>query len=309
MAINFHKHLSEISMYRNDKEWKPYFRGLTPSKCCDMVIARLLESKNRVRAISLTAERDWFELERPYYNVWPSVFEMIEEVDLDVPIRCLTLPFPAMAMCFADGTKHGLASCLVSVKKVNNSRQITLSANVFVNGDIVSVWRSGQLNEDESFALFSSSSTEKYARISDGLMSEQEEDSILKLLCHLFCGIAILANNSTLVQPIVLNRDLMKYKNSDEATRKYLEDRAARINGRGFSVGESLESELKAESSVSPHIRKPHMALFWTEKGRITPVLKLRRGAYVHRSEVTQVPTGFMDRESVVEEGIQDQTI
>ena len=136
------------------------------------------------------------------------------------------------------------------------------------------------------------------------MISEQTEDEILKLLCHLFCGVSILSNDATIVQPIVLNRDLMKYKSADEATKKYLEERAARINGRGFSVGEKLEAELKSESSVSPHIRKPHMALFWTGKGRITPVLKLRRGAYVHRSEVTQVPTGFMDREQI-EEGIQ----
>lgn len=298
MAINFNKHLSDISMYRNDKEWKPHFRGLTPSQCCDMVIERMFETKECVRVVSMAAERDWFDLERPYYNVWPSVFQMIEEVDLDVPVKCLNLPFSVMAMCFADGTKHGLASCLISVNQVNDSRRITLSANVLLNGEIVSVWRMGQINENESFAVFARSGGGNYSRHSDGLMKQDDEDAILRLLCHIFCGVAILANDSTLVQPIVLNRDLMKYKSADEATKKYLEDRAARINGRGFSVGENLESELKAESSVSPHIRKPHMALFWTGKGRITPVLKLRRGAYVHRSEVTQVPTGFMDRES-----------
>ncbi len=306
MAINFRKHQQGRSAGRNDKDWKPYLKGLSPSQCCDVVIKRAVESKNSTRVINLAAERHWFDLERPYYNVWPSVFQMIEEVDLDVPIRCLTLPFDTMAMCFADGTKHGLATCLASVRKMNDQRQITLSANIFLNGEIISVWRTGLVKEDESFAVFSSRESEKYGRISDGLISEQTEDEILKLLCHLFCGVSILSNDATIVQPIVLNRDLMKYKSADEATKKYLEERAARINGRGFSVGENLEAELKSESSVSPHIRKPHMALFWTGKGRITPVLKLRRGAYVHRSEVTQVPTGFMDRELQIEEGIQE---
>lgn len=129
-------------------------------------------------------------------------------------------------------------------------------------------------------------------------MSEEQESNIIRLLCHIFCGVSILANDSALVQPIVLNRDMLKYESADEATKKYLEARATRLNGRGFSIGKDLESELKTTSGVAPHIRKPHLALFWTGKGRTIPVLQLRRGAYVHRSDVTKVPTGYMDRES-----------
>jgi len=301
MTINFHRHIPEISAYRKEKEWKPLLHSLKPSECCELVAKRLIEQKNSLRAVSLLMEKSWWELERPYYNVWPSVFQMIEDVDLDVPMRCLSLPYPSMAVCFSEGTKYGLASCLVSVIKYENQLVVSLAANVFWNGELLTVWRWGKVKGDEPFSVFARCRDDagnwKRQRYSEEVMSEEEESRILDLLCHIFCGVSILANDSTLVQPIVLNRDLMKYKSADEATKKYLEDRAARINGRGFGVGEKLESELKVESSVSPHIRKPHMALFWTGKGRTIPVLQLRRGAYIHRSDVTKVPTGYMDRE------------
>lgn len=77
-----------------------------------------------------------------------------------------------------------------------------------------------------------------------------------------------------------------------------MENRAARRQGRGFTVGKQLEEDLAAERSVSPHIRRPHMALFWTGKGRETPRYQLRRGAIVNPRSVTDVPTGYLDRET-----------
>lgn len=304
MTINFHKHLPEISVYRKDKDWKKVLHSLTPSKCCEVVANEFIEQKNSLRAIGMLMEKSWWELERPYYNVWPSVFRMIEDVDLDIPMRCLSLPYIAMAICFPEGTKHGLASCLVGVRKaIDNQFFVSLSANVFWNGEIITVWRFGQMNGDEPFSIFARCHEDagRWKRHGTEAMTEDQETCILELLCHIFCGVSILANDSTLVQPIVLNRDLLKYENADEATKKYLEDRAARINGRGFGVGEDLENELKVASSVSPHIRKPHMALFWTGKGRTVPVLQLRRGAYIHRSDVTKVPTGYMDRDESID--------
>ena len=304
MTVNFHRHLPEISMYRKDKEWKQLLHSLGPSKCCDLVAKALIEQEDHLRAMNLLLEKAWWELERPYYNVWPSVFEMIENVDLDVPMRCLTLPHASMAMCFAEGTKHGLASCLFSVRKAAEGQLfISIVANVYWNGELVSVWRCGQMRGDESLSVFAKCrESERWKRdtAQAQAMSEDQETAILLLLCHIFCGVSILANDATLVQPIVLNRDLLKYENADETTKKYLEGRAARINGRGFNIGKNLEAEIKA-TSMSPHVRKPHMALFWTGKGRTIPVLQLRRGAYIHRADVTTVPTGYMDRESQTE--------
>lgn len=305
MTINFHRHLPEIAAYRKDKEWKPLLHSLSPSKSCEVVAKQLIAQKKRLRAVGMLMEKSWWELERPYYNVWPSVFQMIEDVDLDVPMRCLSMPYPSMAVCFAEGTKHGLASCLVSIRKAaENQLLVSLAANVYWNGDVFTVWRWGQMSEDEPLSVFARCRDEPGAwKRDDGTvdMSEEQETQILNLLCHIFCGVSILANDSTLVQPIVLNRDLMKHKSADDATKKYLEDRASRLSGRGFSIGEQLESDLKVASTVSPHVRKPHMALYWTGKGRTIPVLQLRRGAYIHRSEVTKVPTGYMDREETLE--------
>lgn len=302
--IRFHKHVSEISVYRKDKEWRSELQSLTASQCCERVAAELVAQKHSLRAVNMLMEKAWWDIERPYYNVWPSVLQMIEDVDLDVPMRCLTLPHATTAICFAEGTKHGLMSCLVGTRKAAEGQLfISLSASVFWNKEIVTVWRFGQLRGDEPFSVFArcrEDNPAEWSRTSESCMTAEQESEILRIMCHIFCGVAILASDATLVQPIVLNRDLLKYQSADEVTKKYLEERAARRNGRGFNVGKKLEEELKT-ASVSPHVRKPHMALFWTGKGRTIPVLQLRRGAYVHRADVTKVPTGFMDRESQAE--------
>lgn len=299
MSIKFHKHMPEIANYRKDPEWKEILHGLSPSECCLAVAQNLSKQKQGSRALNLMVERLWWEYERPYYNLWPSVLQMIRDVSLDVPMRCLKLPYSAMAVCFPEDTKEGLASFLVSVDKgIKREFLVNITANVFVGGEAMVVWRWGQVDGDEPFTVFANcrDNPKDWKRHGVGELSEEQESSILKLVCHVFCGVAILANDPTIVQPIVLNRDMLKYRSSDEATKKYLEDRAARINGRGFGVGEGLESELKS-TSVSPHVRKPHMALFWTGKGRTVPVLQLRRGAFIHPAEATEVPTGYMGKE------------
>lgn len=307
MAIKFHKHMPEIASYRKNPEWKQMLQPLSPSECCSVVAQHLAKQKQGHRALTLMVEQRWWEYERPYYNLWPSVLEMIRDVALDVPMRCLKLPYPAMAVCFPEDTKEGLSSFLVSVNKgVSREFLVSITANVIVDGQTLVVWRWGQLDGDEPFVVFANcrEKPKEWKREGGSEISEEQESRILEMVCHVFCGVAILANDPTIVQPIVLNRDLLKYNNSDEATKKYLEDRAARINGRGFGVGEGLENELKS-TSVSPHVRKPHMALFWTGKGRTIPVLQLRRGAFIHPAEATEVPTGYMDREEAIDPNAQ----
>lgn len=278
--------------------------GLSPSECCSVVAQNLRKQKQGARAVNLMVEKLWWEYERPYYNLWPSVLQMIRDVSLDVPMRCLRLPYSAMAVCLPEDTKDGLASFMVAVNKgLKREFLVSITANVFVGGQSMVVWRWGQVDGDEPFTVFANcrDKPQEWNREGTTELSEEEESRILELVCHVFCGVAILANDPTIVQPIVLNRDMLKYKSSDEATKKYLEDRAARINGRGFGVGEGLENELKS-ASVSPHVRRPHMALFWTGKGRTTPVLQLRRGAFIHPAEATKVPTGYVDREEVIDQ-------
>jgi hypothetical protein len=106
--------------------------------------------------------------------------------------------------------------------------------------------------------------------------------------------VAMLHRGDNLIAPIVLSKHQDRYDNeTDAAARKWFEDKAAQIQGRGFSVGK----ELQRRADVSPHIRNPHMALYWTGPGRKEPTFIFRAGAEVMIKKIAQVPTGFMGKE------------
>lgn len=105
---------------------------------------------------------------------------------------------------------------------------------------------------------------------------------------------ALVGRGEDLITPAILAKDERRYESAGDRDRKWLEDRAARVHGRGFHFGRELQS--KSESS--PHWRNPHMALFWTGEKRARPVLKLRSGCVVIPRQMNEIPTGFLDNES-----------
>jgi hypothetical protein len=80
----------------------------------------------------------------------------------------------------------------------------------------------------------------------------------------------------------------------DDDARQAMERRAIRLLGRGFDVGKALQHK----KDQTPHWRNPHLALFWTGKGRLKPIIKMRSGAIIHRVSIAEVPTGYLGPES-----------
>jgi hypothetical protein len=125
----------------------------------------------------------------------------------------------------------------------------------------------------------------------EGARSKDESNFLVRLLAF----IGLLARGTDLITPAILSADREEYDSTtDEARKRWLEDRAARRMGRGFDIGRSLE----IERAASPHWRSPHLALFHTGPGRNTPVLKLRSGCVVIPRNMSDVPTGFLGEET-----------
>lgn len=109
-------------------------------------------------------------------------------------------------------------------------------------------------------------------------------------LCRLSVLAALVGQGNDLITPEVLAKDSAKYEAASGTEKQWIEGRAARINGRGFSFGKTLQ----LNSERSPHWRNPHMALFWTGANRSVPVLKLRSGCVVASTSLSDIPTGFL---------------
>jgi hypothetical protein len=104
---------------------------------------------------------------------------------------------------------------------------------------------------------------------------------------------SMLHKDPKMIEPVVLAKHQERYSTADEAMKKWLEDKASQIQGRGFSIGK----ELNARADISPHLRNAHMALFWTGPGRKEPLFKLRAGCRVNVKHIAEVPTGFLGEE------------
>ena len=111
----------------------------------------------------------------------------------------------------------------------------------------------------------------------------------LVMKCVKLCiTLRLIGNDPDLIQPDVLSKDRDRWRTGDDELRARLQDKAKRRGKNGFLIGSLLDS-----SDVSPHIRKPHIALYWTGKGRKVPKILMRKGAVIHRSKIEKIPTGY----------------
>jgi hypothetical protein len=121
---------------------------------------------------------------------------------------------------------------------------------------------------------------------SDGLMTTAgTEDEMYQLAARLAVGVLILAQDDRFVEPILLAKDRARDLTPEQ--RELAIERAyKRTRMRGYSIGRDW--------IASPHVRRPHLALRWTGKGRTTPKLVPVKGCMVRRSDLLEVPTGYV---------------
>ena len=106
--------------------------------------------------------------------------------------------------------------------------------------------------------------------------------SIVKLVCS--CCLLAADEEPGIIEPEVLKRHEEKWAKTKDL--KYAEK--ARKRGKfGWSIGKHLQ--------VSPHYRSAHWAIRWTGPGRKIPKLRPIKGAWIHKSKVKELPTGFED--------------
>ena len=267
----------------------------------------------------VAAEIDWFDNNRPFYNVFPIVEKLTNNTRLNVPFVQLSLPQNVLCFRFAKGHEpFGVKTALIRVGAFSEnvtavSRSwyaITEEGNVPLLPDSLfsGLFLTNDADPDNAAFLFSISSPAvmqpfgiNVATIDDVISFVSNNDSCsaaendlykkrVHFLSRLVVLTALIAEGNDLITPAVLASDQSKYDlETDEAAKRWLEKRAADIQGGGFDFGKKLQEQ----SETCPHWRNPHMALYWTGPGGVTPVLKLRQGSVVMPKHLGRVPTGF----------------
>lgn len=270
------RRLYETNKYKPEAWYKELLKDIPPNK--DVNFQTLFTRG----CLELT----WYEERRPFYNVYPVAAKSLLSVRLDLDCSLIRLPIPALAIRFAEGHEpnlHGfrLLSMLVGSMSVRDKEwpglQITCDMGRYEDGHKV-------LNL-QSFELPTGKTLEQAVCDVDFFgIGDTNESNAMTEAVRIVCGLCLLADDPAVIEPEPLAADQQRY---DETGDPKLIERAVRRGKRGWVVGRNL--------TVSPHYRRPHVALRWTGPGGKVPKIVPIKGAVVHRNRLTEVPMGRLD--------------
>jgi len=273
MSVKFHD-FPPTNYTATKKELKKAHKHIHDKTVYEHYDWLLNKSPDRYEKMYLQSERFWYLANRPYYNLFPIIQSMLGDVPLDIKLSALHLPVESLYVRFPA-----------------NSRFIGL----LMSDQPDSLFFTLYYRDAEKELTFESGRVIK-APYMDKTISEIRSEQPLGLCpLKIFVAISILSDSPEFIQPVILSKDLLKWKNGDDETRKQLAEKAIRRTGKtGFNVGKEIQETYE----TTPHFRRPHLALFWTGKGRAVPKMILRKGCAVKPRELTTVPTGYLGIEN-----------
>lgn len=250
------------------------------------------EDWQKTFVVEAAFEELWCQHDRPFFNVWPPIVEMVDKIDLtSVPADSL----PAL----------GMDSVLVRMPRSFDLYHWILLTNpqaMFGGKGVRELILTGEIGRGDAGAIGSIMRGTMLDRVTTatyhnagGALGAFDYRSASVHATKLMALLCMIRRDQELFSPIVMTRDRAEYMiTADEDRKRLLEQRAARKQGLGFDVGR----EWHETRDTSPHYRNAHLALFWTGKGRSIPVVKLRSGCVVNPRALTEMPTGYFGPET-----------
>lgn len=239
---------------------------------------------DRWACLHVEMERDWVAERRPYYSIYPTIVDSLLGVSLDVDTSLIRLPVCPLLFRFGEAApmRGTILSILATIRTVvDRGRQC----------QGVIVWADGGERNSDNFPIYwrmilpvdgGETIEEAIARLPTDV--DSETDALLRDCVRIVLAASLLSGD--LIEPDVLMKDRSKYlQTADEA----IVQRAVRRGKRGWLIGASLDRE------VSPHFRRPHLALRWTGGGRRVPKVVPVRGTVVKRKKLFDLPSGYLD--------------
>ena len=239
---------------------------------------KLLEEGNGFRANLAFSEREWWENSRPYYKAFPCIVEQLTKLKLDIEARHVpNPPFKSMVIRFAESSE--IQTVFFSIWRHPETREIDRQLTLTACIGKVNTATGLQLRGDEPIE---SSLERSIVEAPDAQLKLKVENCIRAALT-----ICLLADDPSIIAPDVLSADRDRYESeTDEAWKERAVARARRRGVVGWNIG--------ADYEVCPHYRRPHFGIRHTGKGGTVPRIVPIKGAVVHRSRLTEVPTGWM---------------
>lgn len=239
-------------------------------------------------------ERRWLKAKRPYYSIFPLALKSLLAMDLDIPAKLISLPLPSLLVRFPAPQKIDIfkdGKTLINTFLVHQEQDGLRIVVDFDQYDSIK----NKMKPQERFAFKVNTQTNETITNSffksnekPWLSSSQQwvkglHDPVIYCL-KIACSLCLLADDPDIIKPDVLNEHRRQFDETKD--QKYVE-RAHKRGKVGWLVG--------ADWETCPHYRRPHLAIRWTEKGRTVPKIVNVRGTTVHRTKLSDVPTGYLD--------------
>lgn len=223
-------------------------------------------------------EEKWIEARRPFYLAYPAVVKALANTSLDFTLEQLGLTMPPTVVCLPHG--HELVIGPSKIKTIIFSMGVELFP------------KSNRINFDQSFVckvqgerIDSDGSSAIMLGLSDKPLSQWDFRNGAAKIASLCVGLSMLAKDERFAERILLQRDQSKVLTPEQQAAAI--ERAIRNGRNGIAIGKEIE--------ISPHMRRPHFGIRWTEKGRSVPKLVPIAGSLVSRSKLYPIPTGYLD--------------
>lgn len=231
----------------------------------------------------VTLEASWVHSHRPFYNVYPAVINALSNTSLRVlpsqigDVQCTAINFP---VGHEVQYKDRKATSFLFLNYIAWFDPIAGKAN---DSPVLGIAIDSRSPDGRPF--FSTLEIAGDHLVSDACLDISNDD---KRIFSLAIGVALLARDARFAEPILLQRDVGKTFATPEDKQRAI-DRAIRNGRNGMTIGKDIE--------VSPHCRRPHFGIRWTEKGHSVPRLVPINGCLVNRSKLFPIPTGYLGEE------------
>lgn len=279
-----------VTYYQHHRKLHGYLCSMTEHAdiCCEDAANNPNDVDKLDMANAVQLERNWCNLNRPFYNVWPCIAEALIKTSLDIPnviLFSMLQKLPELICCrFATGHEE----LLIQNKKFETCKVESILYAPAALADVdshdrftVALAHTDRLRYNHLVCRFD---TEPDTLVSNYLGNYVGIERYLGVF-RLLAAIAIIAADaeSDLISPVVMRKHQEKYELSGNSD--YIE--RARRNGLvGWNIGSNIE--------VSAHVRRPHFGLRWTGKGSEIPKIVPIKGTVVKRNKMMEVPTGYL---------------
>lgn len=246
----------------------------------------------------MAAESNWYSSRRPYFKLWPGIIPAFLRLNLEVDSSIIELPLPELVLrfpksgtgspCFeGDGRSWVAKTILIAATRMPGEvKAITLWVDFGERYNRKSVFN------HVTFPLETGSTVEQAVNAVPDLPSlgrgVRVPHSFIKDCIRIVCATCLLRENDELIRRDLHPADGARRRSDNEGK---LVKRALQNGINGWNVGQEFHEQVE-KGEISPHFRRPHLAIRWTGEGRQVQRLVMVRAAIVGR---LNVPTGYMD--------------